>query len=437
MVSTVEPMPEKKTRHGLRLLINVAGAFAARGINLVTAFLTVPLAVAGLGAHDYGIFAVILSAATFVTYADFGMGLAMVNPITAAEARGDHAETRRLIAATWSLLLVIATAVLVLGVAAVGGLAYAGSIGTDNMVAWLVFVAGVAVGLPAAITQRVLFALQRNYEANLWMSAAKVASLGGVYVAYHLHAGLASYVFAMLCIPALFGWINTAWLFRFSRPDLAPSVQVSAAAARRLMPEGLRYTVLQMGPYLEIGFDIVLIGAVLGPAVTTSYDLITRAFNYVPALAMVGVMPLWPAIAGALAGGDKAWAEKIKRLSAIVLLVVTAIPALILAIYHREALWLWTGHEVTFPLFVALPLAFVAVSISYIGLQNSVILANEGPVRICRLQILFAAVLIPAKFAAVYFFGIPGLAITTAVLYIPKHIAMFYISKSSTNSVRR
>ncbi|MBP2550526.1 O-antigen/teichoic acid export membrane protein [Neorhizobium galegae] len=436
VVNLVKPIPNNKARHGVRLLVNVAGAFGARGINLVIAFLTVPLALAGLGAHDYGIFAVILSAATFIAYADFGMGLAMVNPIATSEARGDHAETRRLISDTWSLLLCIAAVIFVVGAVTIGAFVLTETLIADNILAWLVLLAGVVIGLPAAITQRVLFALQRSYEANLWMSAGRVASLGGVYAAYQLHLGLWAYVFAMLCLPALVGWLNTARLFRYNRRDISPTFCVSAATMRRLMPEGLRYTILQIGPYIETGFDVVLIGSMLGPSQATSYDLITRAFNYIPALASVGVMPLWPAIAGAIASGNAQWAEKIRLLSSVALLVVTIIPTILLAIFHTQVLHLWTGLEIVFPMLSLAAFGFVAVSISFIGLRQSSILATEGPKRLFYLQIVFIAVLIPSKIASIWLFGIFALPLVTAFVYFFRYFAVFYIEKNVPHHVR-
>lgn len=427
-------MGVKQTRHGLRLLTNIVGAFVARGINLVSTFLTVPLAVAGLGVHDYGIFAVILSAATFVAYADFGMGLAMVNPITASETAGDHAETRRLIGETWSLLLIIAVAVLVLGLALVGTLALLRVIGADHMLAWLMCIVGVALGLPAAITQRVLFALQRNYEANLWMSAAKIASLGGCYVAYQLGAGLATYVFAMLWIPALFGWLNTTWLFRFNRPELAPGVRPSASAMRRLLPEGLRYTVLQIGPYIETGFDIMLIGLALGPLVTTSYDLVSRLFNYVPALAAVGVIPLWPAIAAARARGDRQWVKRIESIATLLLCSVAAVMVTGLAIYYREIIQLWTGQSVSFsPTLVACVAAASGFS-AVAALLASILVGHQQVKAVFRIQIITISILAVAKVMTVVPLGLPSLAAANALALLVKTswllILLWFIRKN-------
>ncbi|MCW1843762.1 hypothetical protein [Prosthecomicrobium hirschii] len=179
---------ELKARYSRRLLINVAGNFAARGVNLFSAVFTVPLAIAGLGAHDYGIFAMILLAATFVTCA--GFGLAVVNPMTAADTRGDHDDARRVLSEAWSLLVIIAGAVFVIGTATVVALNGVASGDRTHLAAWVTFVACVAMALPAALTQLVLFVLQSNYEANLWMSADKIASLVGDCVAHRAGAGL-------------------------------------------------------------------------------------------------------------------------------------------------------------------------------------------------------------------------------------------------------
>lgn len=417
----------RRRSRSVRLVVNVAGNFAARAINLVAAFLTVPMAVHGLGTHDYAIFAVILSSATFVAYADFGMGLAMVNPITATEAKGDHQGSREIVSQTWSLLTLIAVGILVGGSIVVAGITSVTEHGWSVMGPWFVFVACVAVALPTALTQRLLFALERNYEANLWMSAGRICALAGVFVAYHVHAGLGGYVFAMLGLPALLGWINTYWLFRRSRPDLAPYFVPPLKTTSRLLPQGLRYTVLQIGPYAEIGFDVILIGSFLGAQATTSYDLLSRAFNYVPALATIGFMPLWPALSAALANGDHRWAASVKRLSEIVLLATTIAASAVLALYHTEVLKLWTGLNVQLPELLAIQFAIVSVLTSYVGLKNSVILASQGANRLATVQILFLFALIPLKFASIPLWGITGPTLITIILYIPRLIAVVYI----------
>lgn len=417
-----------------RLAINVVGNFGSRAINLFAAVLIVPMAVSGLGVLDYSIFAVILSAATFITYADFGMGLAMVNPITVAEAKDDHAAARKIISQTWGLMLLIAGTVMIIGFIIVAIVGTRSTGGQMAMLPWFVFVACVSVALPTAITQRVLFALERNFEANIWLSVGRVASLGGVYAAYLSEAGLAAYILAMIGLPGLVGWINTAKFFLKDRPDLAPRIQPSLAAVRRLLPNGLRYVVMQVGPYIEVGFDIILIRLFIGPEMTTSYDLVSRAFNYVPALAMIGVLPLWPAISAAIAKGDHLWARKVERLSDAFVLAGTITQATILVLFYTQIIKLWTGHSVELTNVVVLSLAFVAVSVSYLSLKSAIIVAAEGADRLSRAQLTLLLFLLPIKIFALHTFGINGLAASTALLYIPKNIWILYIFRTRKTS---
>ncbi|WP_377299749.1 lipopolysaccharide biosynthesis protein [Rhizobium sp. SGZ-381] len=424
-------------QHSWLLLANVAGAFGARFVNLFTAFLTVPLAVAGLGTHDYGIFAVILSAATFVTYADFGMGLAMVNPITVSEARGDAAETRRLISETWGLLHLIAALIFGVGAVLVAANAWHGGRSLAELAPWLVFVVGVAIGLPAAIAQRVLFALQRSYEANLWMAAARVASLGCVYLAYQLGAGLWLYVFAMLCVPAVVGWVNAFWLFRVSRPDLAPHGGASLTTAARLIPEGLRYTVLQIGPYVETGFDIVLIGALIGTSMTTSYDLLTRAFNYVPALATIGVLPLWPSIAAARTRGAVAWARRVEIIATVLLCGGAAVAVTGIALYHREIVHLWTGQTIAFETPLIALIACSAALSSVAALLGSILVGHQKTRSVFLVQVVVVVALTLAKVGVIVPFGILAVAAANVIALLAKTTWFLALLGAETASRRR
>ena len=76
---------------------NIAAAFSGRAINLASTVITVPLTIHALGPEQMRSIAIVLSLTTFFAYADFGLGLAIVNEVAAAEAKRDHNSVRRAI----------------------------------------------------------------------------------------------------------------------------------------------------------------------------------------------------------------------------------------------------------------------------------------------------------------------------------------------------
>jgi len=409
----------------IRLVKNVVGGFLTRAVNLAGAAIVVPLAVGSLGTADYGYFAVVLSAATFFAVADFGLGLALVNPVAVADSEHETGKARALISQVWFFLLAVAGTILIAGVATillVHATQWPGLLSKwPDAQTWLLLIVLVAAGLPSGLTQRVLFALDRNYEANLWQTAGRILVVAGSFLAYFCHLGRNGFILASLGLPALAGWISTVWLYLYSRPDLAPTVtQFSFRAVARNLPSGLRYLLLQVAQFAELGLDVILVASFLGAQQTASFDLVTRLFNYIPGLTAIGIVPLWPAIAGAVARGEHAWVNKIESLSLMAVVGISLIPAATLTFAAPYVVRLWTGVAVHYPVYLTAVLGLTAVLSSVGSLKTSVIMAKDGEKRLFTIQAVLLIILVAAKLVFLRLFGLLGLVMVTAILYAPR-----------------
>lgn len=407
----------------IRLLRNIVGSFLTRAVNLGVAAIVVPLAVKSLGTHDYGCYAVILSTATFFSVADLGLGLALVNPVALAESRKEAWKARALISQIWFFLLATAAVILITGVGMILVLRRVGTAMSlsSNAHTWVLLIALVSAGLPTGLTQRVLFALDRNYEANLWQTAGRGLVVLGSFLAYIFHLGIHGFIVAALGLPVVLGWVSTAWLYLHSRPDLAPHAsQFSLRPVARNLPSGLRYLLLQLAQLAELSLDVVLVGSFLGAQQVASFDLVTRLFNYIPAMAAIGIMPLWPAIAGAVARGEHAWASKVEGLSLLIVLTVSLLPGAALTFAASSIVHLWTGVTVHYPVSLTAVLAITAVLSSVGSLQASVIMARDGEKRLFQIQLVLVILLVSLKLALLPLLGIVGLVSATALLYLPR-----------------
>ena len=279
----------------------------------------------------------------------------------------------------------------------------------------------VAAGLPGGLTQRVLFALDRNYEANLWQTAGRTMVVVGCLTAYFCRLGIHGFILASLGLPALVGWVSTAWLYLHSRPDLAPTVtQFSLRAVAENIPSGLRYLLLQMAQFAELGLDVVLVASFLGARQAASFDLVTRLFNYIPALTAIGIVPLWPAIAGAVARGEHAWVTKVESLSLMAVVGISLLPGAGLTFAAPYLVHAWTGATVHYPLYLTAVLGITAVLSSIGSLKTSVIMAKDGEKRLFNIQAALLVILVGMKLVFLKKFGLLGLVLVTPILYAPR-----------------
>jgi O-antigen/teichoic acid export membrane protein len=414
--------------NSVRLFKNIVGGFLTRAVNFGAAAIVVPLAVRSLGTRDYGFFAVILSAATFFAVADLGLGLALVNPVALADSQKETWKARALISQTWFFLLGASGTILIVGIGTISAMHWLGAAALSdwsNAKIWLSVIVLVSAGLPAGLTQRVLFALDRNYEANLWQTAGRTLVVVGSVLAYVLKLGMWGFVLAALALPLLAAWISTAWLYLQSRPDLAPTMtHFSLRALGRNIPSGLRYLLLQLAQLAELSLDVVLVASCLGAQQVASFDLVTRLFNYIPALAAIGIMPLWPAIAGAVARGEHAWVGKIECLSLLVVVGISLVPAIALTFAAPYVVRIWTGATVDYPIYLTAVLGVTAVFSALGSLKASVIMARDGERRLFNIQLTLLIILVVMKLVFLKLFGIFGLVSVTAILYAPR--LLFY-----------
>src|SRR5438270_6831016 len=103
----VPPADEGQRRYQ-SIIHSTITATAARGVNLVVSFISVPLAVGYLGRDRYGVWVTISSLLIFLSFTDFGLGGSLQNALADAYGRQDRVKAQRHVASAFWLLAIIA-----------------------------------------------------------------------------------------------------------------------------------------------------------------------------------------------------------------------------------------------------------------------------------------------------------------------------------------
>lgn len=398
-----------------RLLGNVMSAAATRGLNLVSTLLVVPMTVRGLGPEDYGILATLLSATIIFAYADLGLGLAIVNRI--AGAPDDHTEAGRVVSRTFYFLSAIAVAS-----CAAAGLVYFGvkvfAPATGQAEAWLVAALCVGAGLPSGLAQRIMFAYQQGLSGGMWTALGRLVSLAGVAGCLAVHGPLAAYVFAILGLPALVGWVSLLWLMLRVHRHLRPSLRgVDWLHLRGDARTGGQFLMLQLAIYVETGIDNLLIGAFKGPMLVMSYDIVFRLFNYIPALVSILSFPLWPALRDARARQDEAWFNRTIRWSLAVVGGGGLAASLFLLGMAPTVIRLWT-HVIIDNWALNLSMACLCFAGALHGVQAMVLNAQDRMAEQVRSQVVCVPIILIGKTVLLLFAPVYTIAIWTAAVIV-------------------
>src|SRR5438874_4896071 len=91
-----------------RAALSTFAAFGARGIQILTSIVTVPLTVHYLGLERYGMWMTISSTIAMFSFADLGIGNGLLNAIADAHGRGDRKAAATYVSSAFFALIALA-----------------------------------------------------------------------------------------------------------------------------------------------------------------------------------------------------------------------------------------------------------------------------------------------------------------------------------------
>lgn len=407
-----------------RLFKNIFGSAAARFINLLIALALVPLTINSLTHTDYAFLSIAISLSALSAYADFGIGLSIVNTLARESNSCEPRRSQRAISVVWFTLLAISlTALIITGSITLWVNHVATPESLPRYHAMLLGVACIFFGLPSGLIQRILFARHRTTEANIWATCGRLLSLAFVWAAVSLEkTNLPILVFGVIGVPVLVNWLSVLVVFtRSEMRVLRPRIkQFDRRVLKPYLITGMSFLVIQLVPYIEVGMDTLLAGALISINIVPALDVYTRLFTYVPALASIALFPLWPAIAHAKAAGDIAWILKIRSWTYLLVGIISITLSGALLLYGEEIIAWWTKQHLTLTVSAVVGMAFFAV-LTCLGSVQSMFLNGTGVIRKqVYVYLIYVVILICAKSSSAMILGLPGMIWSLNICYIAR-----------------
>jgi O-antigen/teichoic acid export membrane protein len=341
---------ERYRRAALTTLTSVL----ARVVTVFTSLITVRLTIRYLGTERYGLWMTITSVVSLLVFADLGIGNGLLNVIADAHGRDDIESVHKYVSSAFFVLLGIAA--LLLGLF---GLAY-------PLVPWprvfnvssplaaheagpavFLFLVCFLLNMPLDVVQRVQTGHQKGFAANFWTIVGSLMGLGCLLMVMHRNGGLPWLILAILGGQLLGILGNWAQEFGFARPELLPAwAYWDAAAARKILSTGFMFFLIQVCGAFTFPLDNIIITQILGPEAVTQYAVPMRLFLLVVSVAIMFVIPLWPAYGEALARGDSQWVKSTLFHSLGYSVLVFGPMALGLAAFGKLIVRVWVGPQV-------------------------------------------------------------------------------------------
>ena len=423
-----------------RLVLTALTSAFARGIAVLSSFITVPLALNYLGIEQYGIWVTLSSFALLLSFADLGIGNGVVGAVARHLGQGDFVGIRQCVATAYAVLFVVA---LVIGAAfliayPLVSWAHVFNVKSGRAVAQAgpaaaVFFLAFVVAIPANVIQRLQSGLQEGFRLNLWTMSANIASLLCLLLCIKLRLSLSVLVFVLFFTPILFNGLNAADTFFRRVPESRPRLgDIDRSLLREIMSSGAMFFVLQISASVIFASNPFFIAQMIGASAVTGFGVVDRLSSVVIVVLQMLLLPLWPAYGEAKARHDWRWIEFALKVSVAISLGLSIASGAVLLLLGPAILRLWINHAFSVPysLIAAFALwrvfeAFGAAMATYMnGLHELTAQAIAG------VATAIASVLL--KFWLVPAFGVTGAVSSMILAYVVFAMPMnFYVLRKS------
>jgi O-antigen/teichoic acid export membrane protein len=334
-------MPRDRNR---RIVLASGVGATQRVAQLLTALITLPLAIHVLGVSGFGVWGAATSLAWLAGMLDLGLGSALVNllPKVLADGRSDSA--RDYVSAS-----LIGSCVLGLGVLGVGiGLVAAFARPTD-LGPLLIAVIGLALNVPLSVAGNAWFGLQRGYVAGLWELFQTLLTLVLIVLAATFHGGVISMVAAVYGALILSNCGSLLHLM-VRHPEIRPiQVRTTIHSMYIVLSQGGLLFGITFATSVAYLLDNFLTLQWLGSAASAQITVGLRLCTTAAGLLGVLTQPLWPALVDAFSVGDHGWALRTLSYGTLALAAATAAGAALIVRFGGQLIPWWLQADMTMP----------------------------------------------------------------------------------------
>ena len=292
-----------------------AGISAGLGATMVTNLVLVPVLYRHLGPEAFGVWA--LFASVLVMLAAVDPGNALIHHLTAVLTVDDRPRAARLVSASLvattgagvALMAAFAAASVVVDWASLWNVGDA--LAAEARAATAVLVVAVALGLPAALADKLNVARQRGGKNGALSATVAMATLVTALAVVRLGGTLPAVV-AATTLPAVV--VRGGWLLAILTSDrrVRPARRLEGSL-RLLMRASAAFGMLQICAVVSFNSDQLVVARVLGPIAVADYAVPAKAFAILLALSTATTMALWPAFLEAVARHDVPWVRSEAR----------------------------------------------------------------------------------------------------------------------------
>jgi O-antigen/teichoic acid export membrane protein len=352
----MEPIPQNPdhaARRNLSIRSAVLTSFLSKAGTAFLQLLAIPIAIRVLGREEFGLFITVTLTLTTVSLLEVGVGPALAHGVARANALGDT-ERRRELASTAFLMMagiaLLAGILLAAVLASVPlptlfGEGFAGREAAMRPALWL----GLGLFLMLFLlnlSERLREGQLEVAKTNLWGALGNLVAAAAVGIGVLFVPQVWFLVLAVNGSVVLAKLANTATLW-WKHPDFAPKWRAfRLPLAQHLLRDGLSFaTATLLTGVVEYNLCGWMVGRAGGPHDTALFGIFVSLSVMQLGFVIMLTAPTWPAIAEAIARGDRAWAARAARRLQAYGLAVGICAAVGLTTFGPWIFGIWLGPE--------------------------------------------------------------------------------------------
>ena len=338
-----------------------------KGVSILLSLAYVPVVLNYLGDYKYGVWAVVLSILSWISYFDLGIGNGLRNRLAEALASDSpKTDARTLISSAYAILGVLVTAIAValgLGITLVdwSALLSAWDVGENLLCIMEISFLGMCFSFVLMLCNNVFYALQKAQVVNLMAVFQQATMLLSVWLLSLMRTSdLTAVAVLYICSNVLVYGGFTVLVFLRNRA-IAPSPKcIDGRVAKDLGGLGIKFFITQIATLVLFTTDNLIISNLFGPEQVTVYSTANKVFTVIISLFAALVVPLWSKTTVDFARGD---ISEIRRTLAKMyrLFAVAAVGTALLAAVFRPLVALWLGRDLGFTWSLILMMGVYAV----------------------------------------------------------------------------
>jgi len=372
-----ETQSERSAERNRRAAVSAVAGLVFQGSSFAVILVSVPLTLTYLSPVRFGLWMTLASVVALLGATDLGIGNGVMNNVAHAFGMGDQPAARRNFASGLVALTGIAAIFAALFVVAYPMVPWARlyNVAADPQAAseagpaTAAFLGAFLLGLPLGLVGQVRRAFQEGFIQSAFAGFGNLITFGFLLLAVWSRASLPMLMIAVTAGPLIASVINLMVLIRRQRRWLTPRrLDVTKQALRSVLRVGLGFMVLQIAYAVAFSSDRLVVAQMVGPSAVADYSVVYRLFSIPAGLALVAMLPLWPAYREAISRSDFVWIRTtLKR--ALVLTVLATVPlAIVLAILGPALVTAWTDGALTpalglFPALGAFTVSFAVANV--------------------------------------------------------------------------